>query len=96
MDEIGFRNWLTQNGFSKKLLSDNISRLRRLEKELNLCDIDEEYRRDRCDNIKLILKKRGMNAEMQEYMPNKLPIGKTYIATYSHALKNYLKYKESL
>ena len=39
MNEVEFRNWLASKGMKKKVQSDTVSRLKRVEKEINRCDI---------------------------------------------------------
>ncbi len=47
MREIEFRQWLSKNNISKKMQSDLVSRLKRFEKAIENCDIDEQYRSDK-------------------------------------------------
>ena len=61
LQEIEFRNWLINTGLNKKLASDNVSRLKRLENELDSCDIDEEYQRDKCQYLLSLFAKMGKN-----------------------------------
>jgi len=51
MKEIEFRNWLSNNGISKKMQSDFVSRLKRLETSLEFFDIDEEFKFDNCNRL---------------------------------------------
>lgn len=41
MNEVEFRNWMSQKGVKHKVQSDCISRIKRVERELNHCDMDE-------------------------------------------------------
>lgn len=51
MKELDFRKWLNVNGVSKKMQSDFVSRLKRLETKLEIFDIDEEYKKDKCEKL---------------------------------------------
>ena len=67
MNEVEFRNWLEKKGTKKKVQSDTISRLKRVEKEINRCDIDEQYRNDRCEYLLSLFTNMGNNEEMKKY-----------------------------
>lgn len=90
MNEINFRNWLLNKGKNKKVVGDTISRLKRIERELNHCDIDEQYRSDRCESLLKIFLNMGINNYMKKYPNADFPIGKYYMSTYRHALKTYI------
>ncbi len=51
MQEIEFRKWLADNNVSKKMQSDFVSRIKRIEKGLEIFDIDEEYKKDKCEKL---------------------------------------------
>ena len=92
MNEIDFRYWLINNGVKGKIASDTISRLKRIEKEIKNCDIDEEYRSDRCTKLMSMFLNMGENELMKEQPACKLPVGKYYMSTYRHALKQYITF----
>ena len=46
MKEIEYRKWLKNLGYSKKMESDLVSSLKRLETKLCIYDIDEDYQYD--------------------------------------------------
>lgn len=94
MLEIEFKAWLINNGDREKITSDHISRIKRLERELNHCDIDEEYKKDKCTYIISLFKNKGINKCMEEYN-SKLPIGKYYLASYVYSIRKYLEFKKS-
>ena len=94
MNEVEFHNWLGEKGVKKKIQHDYVYRLKRLERELNHCDIDEEYRSDKCSHLFKLLEKNGKNPEMEKYPNTKLPIGKYYMSTYRLALKQYIQFIE--
>lgn len=92
MNEVDFRNWMTNKGINKKVQSDCISRLKRVEKEINLCDIDEHYRKDKCEYIMSLFLNMGENENMKKYPNANLPIGKYYMSTYRHAVNQYIQF----
>ncbi|MEA5093019.1 hypothetical protein SDC9_22335 [bioreactor metagenome] len=92
MNEVDFRNWMTSKGINKKVQSDCISRLKRVEKEINRCDIDEQYRNDKCEYIMSLFLNMGENENMKKYPNSNLPIGKYYMSTYRHAVKQYIQF----
>lgn len=94
MNEIEFRYWLIENGVKRKVQGDYISRLKRIERELNHCDIDEQYRSDKCKYLLSLFRKNGVNEDMAKCSEANFPIGKVYMGTYRHALKQYIKYRE--
>ena len=94
MDEINFRSWLLNKKVNPKVIGDTISRLKRLERELNQCDIDEEYRVDGCKRIFSALDKNGENEIMRGFKQVNLPIGKYYMSAFRYALKKYLAFVE--
>ena len=95
MNEVEFRNWLVSSGVHSKVISDIISRIKRIEREIGNCDIDEQYRSDKCERLLLIFSKMGTNAEMKKEGQVDLPIGKYYMNTYRHAIKQYILFKET-
>lgn len=94
MNEIGFRNWLSQCGVSKKLQSDYVSRIKRIEREFDHCDVDEHYRCDKCKYLMSLFLKNGKNTEMEKYKNIQLPVGKYYMSTYRHAVKKYVEFSD--
>lgn len=94
MNEVGFRNWLINNGTNRKVAGDTVSRLKRIEREINYCDIDEQYRSDKCEYLMSLFLKLGNNDEMKKYPNANLPIGKYYMSTFRYALKQYVKFCE--
>ena len=96
MNEVEFRNWLEKRNIKKKVQGDCVSRLKRIERELNHCDIDEQYRSDKCEYIMSLFLNMGENEEMKKYPGADLPIGKYYMSTYRHSLKQYIKFCEEI
>ena len=47
MNEIDFRSWMIQHNYNKKVISDTISRIKKIEKEICYCDIDEHFINDK-------------------------------------------------
>ena len=96
MNEVEFRNWLEKKSIKKKVQGDCVSRLKRIERELNHCDIDEQYRSDKCEYLLKLFLDMGNNAEMKKYLNVNLPIGKYYMSTYRHALKQYIQFSDDV
>ena len=94
MNEVEFRNWLCKKNIKKKVQCDCVSRLKRIEHELNHCDIDEQYRSDKCEQLLAAFLNMGQNDDMKKYPDANLPIGKYYMSTYRHSLKQYIKFCE--
>lgn len=92
MNEVEFRNWMVKRGVKQKVIGDCISRLKRIEREINHCDIDEHYRSDRCEYLLNLFLSMGNNEEMKKYPSANLPIGKYHISTYRYALKQYIQF----
>ena len=95
MNEVEFKNWLINNGTKAKVAGDIISRLKRIEREIENCDIDEQYRNDKCEYLLKLFLGMGNNNEMKKHPSANLPIGKYYMSTYRHALKQYIKFLEN-
>ena len=95
MNEVEFKNWLTSKNMNRKVISDTISRLKRIEKELDFCDFDEEYKKDKCEYIKSLFLHNGINDKMKKYPNACFPIGKYYMSTYRSAIKQYIEFKEN-
>lgn len=68
MNEIYFRAFLISKKYSKKLCSDFISRIKRLENSIENCDVDNEYDKDRCKKILSLLENNGDNEELKKYI----------------------------
>ena len=93
MNEVDFRNWMVRKSVNRKVQSDVVSRLKKIEREIENCDIDEQYRSDKCVHLMSLFLKLGNNDEMKKYPNANLPIGKYYMSTYIHSLKEYIKFK---
>lgn len=92
MDEIGFRIWLSKANYNKKVQGDSISRLKRIERELEI-DLDEQYKKDNMEDIMKAFLNMGNNEQMSKYGNVDFPVGKYYMSTYRYSLKQYIKYK---
>ena len=93
MNELSFRKWLFKNNFNSKVESDIVSRLKKILREVNVDDLDEEYRKDNCQYLLSLFKKKG---EKMKSFNNDLPIGKYVLSAYKYALNTYIKYKKDL
>ena len=94
MNEIDFTVWLKSNGTSNKVCSDYVSRLKRVERSLIDCDLDEEFVKDRCQHLLSLFTQTGRNEEMRKRMIGNLPIGKYYLSAFSYAIRKYVVFKE--
>ncbi len=92
MNEIDFNIWLSKNNVPKKVQSDLISRLKRFEREIKNCDIDEQYRNDKCAYLLSLFHNKGLNDEMQRHYDSSLPIGSYQLSTYKYALNKYIEF----
>lgn len=90
MDEINFRAFLSTKK-SKKIVSDNISRLKAVEREM-VCDIDREFQRDRCENLTSRIS--FLKNKHSSIIDIKLPIHNYQINNYKHAIKLYIMFKD--
>lgn len=95
MKELDFHNWLKNKDTAPKLCSDYISRLKRLEASLIECDLDGEYKKDRCKSLLELFNKSGKNEKMASRHIGNLPVGKYYIATYKYTVNKYLEFIQS-
>lgn len=96
MKELDFLNWLNINNTPKKLCSDYVSRLKRLERSLLDCDIDNEYLNDHCKSLLELFYKCGKNEKMASRHIGNLPIGKYYLSTYKYAINKYIEFLSSV
>lgn len=92
MNEIEFKQWLSDNNVNKKVQSDLVSRIKKFERAIKNCDIDEQYRNDECQYLLSLFYNKGLNDKMTEYSDSGLPIGKYQLSTYKHALKKYIEF----
>ena len=90
MNEEKFREWLRQR-YSQKVVSDNISRLRKIIKTIG--DVNAEYDKDHCSYLLSLFDNLGDNVEMKSYN-SRLPVGSNFIRCYKYALKLYVKFRE--
>lgn len=96
MNEIEFRQWLSKNNVSKKMQSDFVSRLKRFERAIGNCDIDEEYRSDKYTYLFSLFENKGLNDNMNKFSNVDLPIGGYQLSTFKYALNMYKQYLEDL
>lgn len=95
MNEIEFRGWLEESGKNKRVISDSVSRMRTLQRELGI-NLDEEFKKDKCETIMNALTiDKGENDIMRAFGKVNLPIGKFTLGAYRYSLKNYIAYKSS-
>ena len=92
MNEVAFKNWLIGRDLNPKVRSDIVSRIKKVEKEIENCDIDEQYRSDRCESLMALFLNMGLNEEMKKHPNAKFPIGKYHMSTFRHAIKYYVRF----
>ena len=94
MNAIDFIVWLKAKETSSKLCSDYVSRLKRVERSISDCDLDDEYTKDRCQYLLSLFLHTGRNEEMRKRMIGDLPIGKYYLSAFSYAIRKYIVFKD--
>lgn len=92
VNELEFRSWLEKEGYSKKLISDTVSRVKRIEAVPIHIDIDDEFAKDRCEHVFSMFRKKGENEEMRRINDSPLPVGKYHLSTYKYAISLYVKF----
>lgn len=92
MNEVEFRNWLVKNNVNRKVQSDLVSRIKKIERELENCDIDDQYRIDRGKYLMSLFANMGLNNEMKQHPNAKFPIGKYHMSTFRYAIKYYINF----
>lgn len=93
MNEIDFRIWLSRKNMNQKVSSDMVSRLKRIEREINHCDIDSEYYYDKCETLLSFFRTKGINPKMN-ILNTSLPVGKYQLSTFTYALQKYIAFLE--
>ncbi len=94
MKELDFRKWLSEKGVSKKMQSDFVSRLKRLETKLEIYDIDEEYNKDKCEKL---LKYLSDGCKESPYSKNlELSGTSNQYTVLKYAVKKYISFLESI
>lgn len=96
MNKLDFYLWVMSIKMLPKKYSDTISRLQQIEKSIKNCDLDNEFNKDKCQSLLELFKNLGRNINMSSLHIGTLPIGKKYMTTYSAAVRQFIKYKESL
>lgn len=96
MREIEFRNWLEKQGVKAKVQSDCVSRLKRIEREFDNCDLDDVYANDKFVFLMDAFLNTGKNENMDKYPDANFPIGKYYISTFRNALKKYVTFCDAI
>ena len=93
MKELDFRKWLNENGVSKKMQSDFVSRLKRLEIKLEIFDIDEEYKSDKCQKLLKYLSEGCKNSPYSKGLSLKGTSNQYIVLKY--AVKKYIYFLKS-
>ncbi|UUD35098.1 hypothetical protein NPA07_04820 [Mycoplasmopsis caviae] len=93
MKEWEFTIYLNKNNISKKVASDIVSRLKRIETSIKNCDIDDEYNKDKCNCLLKLFENRGNNKKIKKEIREKFPIGTIGMNTFKYAIKKYVMFK---
>ena len=93
MKELDYRKWLNENGVAKKMQSDFVSRLKRLEIKLEIFDIDEEYKSDKCQKLLKYLSEGCKNSPYSKGLSLKGTSNQYTVLKY--AVKKYISFLES-
>ena len=94
MKELEYRKWLKTSGVSRKMESDFVSRVKRLETKLCIYDIDEEYQYDKCERL---LKYLSSGCKDSPYSKSlELPGTSNQYTVLKYALKKYISFLESI
>lgn len=96
MNENGFYRYLRNLGMSTKVSRDNISRLKRVEKSIKNCDIDEEYRNDKCESLLKLFNKNIEMEEIKKVHIGTLPFGSYAMNTFKYAIRKYVAFMDEL
>ena len=92
MKEIEFREWLVRNQVNEKVISDIISRVKRVELELQV-DLDSEYKNNKYPELLFAFKNQGKNEVMSKHKTS-LPVGKAQLASIKYAINKYSLFLE--
>lgn len=97
MNIVDFSNWLSFKGTNKKIISDTISRLKRINNELITLDpctnIEKEYKTDKCKNLFDSFNRKLPN-NIKILASSCLPLDKPEISNYKLALNKYIDFLE--
>lgn len=96
MNEVEFKNWMAKNNINRKVQSDVISRIKKIEREIENCDIDEQYRNDKCKSLMALFLNMGINNEMKKHPNANFPIGKYHMSVFRYAIKQYVLFCDKL
>ena len=91
MNEIEFKKWMIKSGKNTKVISDTISRIKKIERELGCIEIDDEYKKDQCSHLLSLFDNTGRNEQMNQFQTS-LPIGKYSLSTYKYAINLYISF----
>ncbi|RMA78508.1 hypothetical protein JN00_0338 [Metamycoplasma subdolum] len=92
INEVEFKIYSEKHKVNKKVISDIISRLKKIEKSLENCDLNDEFQKNCCKSLLNLFAKNGNNNEIKKVLIGSLPIGKYSMSTYRHAIKKYVSF----
>ncbi len=67
MNEVEFRNWLIIRSVKSKVADDTILRMKGIERKIENCDIDKQYKINHCDYLLKLFLDMGNNKEMKKW-----------------------------
>ena len=94
MNDFEFYLYLIKSKVPKKVCSDIVSRLKRIEKAILDCDIEEEYHKDKCETLLRMFSNKGENEELKKVLIGSLPIGNYAMNTFKYAIRKYVAYMD--
>ncbi|AKJ52609.1 hypothetical protein [Metamycoplasma hominis] len=94
MNQVEFYNHLISIGTNKKVASDHVSKLKRLENSICNCDMDEEYEKDKCATLLSLLVKNSGEEELKKVLIAPLPIGTYAMNTFRYSIKKYIEFRD--
>lgn len=92
MNQIDFSFYLKSIGTEKKVISDHISRIKRIERSICSCDIDEEYHKDKCSYLLCLFANKGENEQLKKVIVADLPIGTYAMNTFRYSISKYIEF----
>jgi|GEM_PF-617252 hypothetical protein len=94
MNDFDFYLYLIKCKTPQKVSSDIVSRLKRIEKSIFDCDIEEEYYKDKCETLLRMFSNKGENEELKKALIGSLPIGNYAMNTFKYAIRKYVVYMD--
>ncbi len=94
MNQFDFYIYLVSHGVPKKVCSDHVSKIKRIEKSIKNCDLDDEYYKDCCSYLLSLFENKGENEKMEKALIGNLPIGKYTLSTFTYSIRKYITFMD--